>query len=164
MPQIEPPEKPVGDALAVVAGMQPVLEPGDLVFCTTSDEVVAAEARPSALGLFSEAEGLSLILPRATAEALGFPVDLPMRRIVLTVASALDGVGLTAAVAGALAAEGVPCNVVAAFHHDHVFVPSAMAERALQVLKALQASAVRNGVASPPRRRDAPAVTLDESP
>ena len=163
--QIEPPEKPVGDALAMVAGMQPVLEPGESrLLHDVATRWSRPRPRPSALGLFSEAEGLSLILPRATAEALGFPVDLPMRRIVLTVASALDGVGLTAAVAGALAAEGIPCNVVAAFHHDHVFVPSAMAERALQVLKALQASAVRNGVASPPRRRDAPAVTLDESP
>ena len=90
-------------------------------------------------GLFREAEGVSLILPRKTAEALGFPVDLPMRRIVLGVASALDGVGLTAAVASALAAEAIPCNVVAAFCHDHVFVPSAMAERALAILKALEA-------------------------
>ena len=56
--------------------------------------------------------------------------------------SALDGVGLTAAVSGALAAEAIPCNVVAAFHHDHIFVPSGMAERALAVLKALQGGAV----------------------
>jgi hypothetical protein len=27
-----------------------------------------------------------------------------------------------AAVTAALAAEGIPCNVVAAFHHDHLFV------------------------------------------
>jgi hypothetical protein len=50
---------------------------------------------------------------------------------------ALDGVGLTAAVASALAGEGIPCNVVAAFHRDHIFVPSEAAERALAVLKAL---------------------------
>jgi hypothetical protein len=64
-----------------------------------------------------------------------------MRRIELTVRSALDGVGLTAAVASALAEAGIPCNVVAAFHHDHVFAPAAMAERALAVLHALQQSA-----------------------
>ena len=64
-----------------------------------------------------------------------------MRRIELTVHSALEGVGLTAAVASALAREGMPCNAVAAFHHDHIFVPSGMAEQALGVLTALQASA-----------------------
>ncbi len=123
----------------MLAGMRPVLEAGEVVFCTTSDEALAAAAQPAAQGLFREAEGLSLILPRQTAEALGFPVGLPMRRIVLAVASALDGVGLTAAVASALAAEAIPCNVVAAFHHDHVFVPSERAERALAILKAVQA-------------------------
>ncbi|RBP09233.1 hypothetical protein DFR50_12270 [Roseiarcus fermentans] len=125
----------------MVAGMRPVLEAGDVVFCTTRDDALVAAAAPAALALFREAEGVSLILPHATAERLGFAVDLPMRRIVLSVASALDGVGLTAAVAGALAREGIPCNVVAAFHHDHVFAPSAMAERALAALEALQAAA-----------------------
>jgi hypothetical protein len=63
-----------------------------------------------------------------------------MRRITLTVPSALDGVGLTAAVATALADAGIPCNVVAAFHHDHLFVPAAMAKRAVRVLLDLQAA------------------------
>jgi hypothetical protein len=31
--------------------------------------------------------------------------------------------------------------MVAAFHHDHVFVPAAQAEQALQVLLKLQAAA-----------------------
>ncbi len=84
---------------------------------------------------------MSLILPSAAAAALGFPVALPMRRIELGVTSALDGVGLTAAVASALAGAGIPCNVVTAFHHDHVFVPSGMAARALAVLQALQQQA-----------------------
>jgi uncharacterized protein len=97
--------------------------------------------QPLALGSFHEVEGLTLILPRGTVEALRLAADLPMRRIELTVNSALDGVGLTAAVASALADEGIPCNVVAAYHHDHIFVPSGMAERALVILKALQASA-----------------------
>lgn len=125
----------------MVAGMRPVLEPGDVVFCTTADAALAARARGVALALFREAEGVSLILPRADAELLGFPVDLPMRRITLAMPSALDGVGLTAAVASALAAEDIPCNVVAAFHHDYVFVPSQKAARALAVLEALQARA-----------------------
>ncbi len=125
----------------MLALMNPLLDAGEVVFCTTADAAVARGAQPLALGSFREAEGVSLILPRAAAEALGFPVVLPMRRIELTVHSTLDGVGLTAAIASALAAQGIPCNVVAAFHHDHLFVPSGMAEQALAVLTALQASA-----------------------
>jgi hypothetical protein len=63
-----------------------------------------------------------------------------MRQITLRVHSALDGVGLTAAVASALSDAGIPCNMVAAFHHDHVFVPSSLAAAALDALRKLQAS------------------------
>ncbi len=135
----------VRETRQMLALMNPLLDADDVVFCTTADKALAEKAGPLALGSFREAEGVSLILPRAAAEALGFPVALPMRQIKLTVNSALDGVGLTAAVASALAAEGVPCNVVAAFHHDHIFVPAAKAEMALAVVKALQDAAAPRG-------------------
>ena len=125
----------------MLAGMNPVLDEEEVVFCTTTDKHLIAEAQASALGWFQEREGTSLILPRGVAEAQGFDVSLPMRRIVLEVNSALDGVGLTAAVSAALAAESIPCNMVAATRHDHVFVSSARAERALAILEALQAEA-----------------------
>jgi hypothetical protein len=50
-------------------------------------------------------------------------------------------VGLTAAVAGALADLGIPCNMVAAYHHDHAFVPEADADRAMEALRGLSAAA-----------------------
>lgn len=126
----------VRDTAAMIAGMAPVLDPGAWVFCTTT-----GPAPPEALATFAEAEGLSLILPLEAAERLGFDAALPMRRIALTVQSALDGVGLTAAVAGALARAGIPCNMVAAFHHDHAFVPADRAEEALAILERLSAGA-----------------------
>ncbi len=43
--------------------------------------------------------------------------------------------GLTAAVATALAKEGIACNVVAALRHDHLFVPYDRAAEAMEVLK-----------------------------
>ncbi|QIG52420.1 ACT domain-containing protein [Nordella sp. HKS 07] len=122
----------------MLANMTPVLEPGEFVFCTTRDADVLSRALPLAEGWIKEEEGTTLILARADAAAFSFDTAMPMRRIVLTVFSALDGVGLTAAVAGALAANGIPCNMVAAFHHDHVFVPAAMAERAIAVLRDVQ--------------------------
>ncbi len=120
----------------MVRGMAPVLRPGAWLF-------VAAPGREDlvaqALASFREDEGLSLVLPEALARAEGL-AGAPMACLTLTVWSALDGVGLTAAVSGALAAEGIPANMVAAFHHDHVFVPLAMAARALEVLERLAAS------------------------
>lgn len=81
---------------------------------------------------------MSLILPVSIAKAAGFDAGNPMRCITLKVYSALDGVGLTAAVASALAGQGIPCNMVAAYHHDHVFVPSDKAEETMKILIALQ--------------------------
>lgn len=125
----------------MIAEMNPDAVPGEIVFCTTSDGGVAMKALPRARALFAEGEGMSLILPLEIAEELGFSTDLPMRQITLTVVSSLTGVGLTAAVATALAEAGIPCNMVAAYHHDHVFVPAELLDDAMSVLTSLQANA-----------------------
>ncbi|WP_265086797.1 ACT domain-containing protein [Ralstonia pseudosolanacearum] len=62
-------------------------------------------------------------------------------RITLNVYSSLEGVGLTAAFATALAQQGISCNVVAAIYHDHIFVPLEDAKRALEALLAMQSEA-----------------------
>ncbi|MBO9194176.1 ACT domain-containing protein [Rhizobium sp. 16-449-1b] len=133
--------EPVRDAKAMLSGMTPSLDAADYVFCTTKDEQLAMLAAPSSLGWFREAEGVSLILALGDALRLGFDTTLPMRRITLTVFSSLEGVGLTAAVATAPANHNISCNMVAAYHHDHVFVPTADAEEAMRVLLDLQAAA-----------------------
>ena len=120
------------DTDAMIAGMAPVLDAGVYHFCTGD-----AALLPEALASLREDEGLSLILSDAVARAHGMPCDLPMRRITLTVHSALDGVGLTAAVATALAQAGIACNMVAGHYHDHAFVPEADAARALALLRTL---------------------------
>ena len=125
----------VRGAREMIAGMRPELKPGAYVFCAARDRDWAAL---SPLAMFREAEGVSLILDRATAEAAGFPVEAPMALITLNVYSALDGVGLTAAAATALAKAGIACNMVAALNHDHVFVPFERADAAVEVLLRLQ--------------------------
>jgi hypothetical protein len=127
---------PVRGRDAMIRGMAPEPRPGRFVFATLPAGR-AADTASRAIATFVEEEGVSLILPVAEAEALGLDVSLPMVCITLTVHSALDGVGLTAAVSGALAEAGIPCNMVAAFHHDHAFVPEERSEEALAVLRAL---------------------------
>lgn len=119
----------------MIAGMNPRLDPQSYVFCT------GGPLQADALAVFHEDEGLSQILPLDAAREAGYDVSLPMVRIVLEVHSALDGTGLTAAVSGVLADAGIPCNMVAAFHHDHVFVPAVDAERAFALLRRLQSGA-----------------------
>lgn len=128
----------LGDMLA---GLEPALTAGMFVFASFPGAQVPAGAMEWALGWFREAEGISLILPRETALTLGCGDDPPMRRIVLQVNSSLEGVGLIAAVAGRLAEHGIACNVIAAFHHDHLFVPAGRADEALRLLGDLQREA-----------------------
>lgn len=92
------------------------------------------------LCIFREREGLSAILPRALAKREGLLEDDAAGgycQITLQVHSSLEAVGLTAVVSRELAAEGISANVVAALHHDHVFVPERDAQRALQILRGI---------------------------
>lgn len=122
----------------MLAGLSPKLQRETYQFVTFADGRLPDGAAQSAIGWFRESEGVSLILPRDDALALGCGGGSPMRQITLQVYSSLDGVGLTAAIAGRLAKHGIPCNMVAAFHHDHVFVPADRAEKALSLLQELQ--------------------------
>ncbi|OGX90114.1 ACT domain-containing protein [Hymenobacter coccineus] len=122
----------------LLATLEPALHSGDYVFCAVGP---AASIPAGALGWFREAEGVTLILPQADADAQGFSYEYVAAWLTLTVHSSLAAVGLTAAVAGALTQENISCNVVAAFYHDHLFVARADADRALGALRALAAAA-----------------------
>lgn len=131
----------ISGCLEMLAHLAPSLQEGEYVFCSVEDDGAnCAHLHP--LAMFREPEGISLILDARLAQEHRLPViSGRMRCITLEVHSSLDGVGLTASVSSALAEAGIPSNVVAAFHHDHVFVPAAMAERALDILHKLQAEA-----------------------
>lgn len=112
---------PVGDLAGMLAGMAPVLDPRRWAFL-----LVDGAPPEDAFAIIREDEGTTAIVAH---DGGGFA------RITLTVHSALEGVGLTAAVATALAQRGIACNVVAGYHHDHLFVPCARAEEALEALR-----------------------------
>lgn len=127
------------DLDALLATMQPVLAEGRFVYASVPADDLAACLARDPVGLFREAEGVTLIL-RADA-AQGLATSAPMRMITLSVHSSLQAVGLTAAFATALAAAGISANVVAGFYHDHIFVPEQDAGRALETLRALSHAA-----------------------
>lgn len=114
--------------------MRPELRPGRYVF-TTPETPLPPAVRP--VMMFAEDEGQTAVLTQPEADGLGLSYDVVLAWITLQVNSALDGVGLTAAVSGVLADAGIGCNVVAAAFHDHLFVPEASATRAVQLLEAL---------------------------
>lgn len=129
---------PISGREAMIAAMDPQLDPRSWRFVLVTPDN-APQLLGAAIGTFREDEGVTAIVPVAVADEAGL-AGPDFRRIVLRVQSNLKGVGLTAAVASTLADAGIACNVVAAYHHDHVFVPVGRADQALTILQSLQAS------------------------
>lgn len=136
------------DLATLLRALDPVLDPVEYGF-----GVLAGGAAPSGstgaldpLCLFREDEGMTVIAAAAALDAAGIAQARGWARITLRVHSSLQAVGLTAAVARALADAGISANVVAAYHHDHVFVPW---DRRQDALAALQECADRMGAADP---------------
>jgi len=122
------------DLTRLLRTLRPELNPGRFVFTT-----VAGPAPPGVQPVVTvtEPEGRTLVLPQPEADAAGLGYDYVAGWITLRVNSALDAVGLTAAVAGELARAGLSCNVIAGYHHDHLFVPHDRSAEAVTVLEAL---------------------------
>jgi hypothetical protein len=123
------------DLRTLLKNMTPSLQAGAYVYCVVPN--LQAIDPEEVVGVFKEAEGFTVIMRKEMADDLGLTYTYVAAWITLTVHSALEATGLTAAFATALAEAGISCNVVAAYFHDHIFVAKADGERAMEVLKAL---------------------------
>ena len=85
-----------------------------------------------------EDEGLCLVVPVDVAVNSGQQPDFVAAWLTLRVHSALQAVGLTAAVSRVLTEANIACNVLAGRLHDHLLVPEADAERAIQAIESLR--------------------------
>ncbi len=110
--------------------------PGAFVFATLPPDAGAPTGMAPVM-TFREGEGLTLIVSRDEAEAVGLDYTFPCRMITLEVQSSLDAVGFLAAVTARLAEAGIAVNPVSGFHHDHLFVPEDRAEAAMEVLRGM---------------------------
>jgi uncharacterized protein len=126
------------DLLKLIKGMNPELNKGEYVFCRAHSKEHAAALDP--LCYFLEKEGVTVILPKEKADLMDIPYESICVWITLTVHSSLEAVGLTAAVSKSLTDANISCNVVAAFYHDHIFVPAKDADRAMDALQKLTAA------------------------
>ena len=119
----------------LLKSMRPVLKEGEYVFCTLPHPASPDLGALAPVGLFHEDEGLTLILRRERADAAGLAYSGAFRWLTLSVHSSLEAVGFIAAVSTRLAAQGIGVNPVAAYFHDHLFVPAARATEALALLE-----------------------------
>jgi uncharacterized protein len=123
------------DLKRLLASLEPVQRAGRFVFAVVDDQASLKDLAPEAT--VREDEGLAVVLRHEQADRLGIAYDYVAAWITLRVHSALDAVGLTAAISTALADAGLSCNVIAGYHHDHLLVPADGAPEAITVLSDL---------------------------
>ena len=90
--------------------------------------------------IFREEEGITAIFledAKADLSELSKPLEGPFALITLSVNSDLFAVGFLAKISTVLAENGISCNAVSAYHHDHIFVPYKRKNDAIKALKEL---------------------------
>lgn len=122
------------DLEELLSSLTPALLDGEYVFCSFKNAQYGDYKELEPLAAFTETEGLTLILLKNHADEHGFSYESVFKCLTLTVYSSLEAVGLTAAVSTKLAEHNISANVIAAYHHDHIFV---QAERAIHALRIL---------------------------
>ncbi|AIY14019.1 ACT domain-containing protein [Cellulophaga baltica] len=117
---------------ALLKSMKPKHNLGEFVFCKTAhlEQINLSQI----IMTFKEEESTTIIAKKEVADQLNLDYSYIASWITLTVHSSLEAVGLTAAFSNALAKNGISCNVVAAFYHDHIFVDTKDTEKAMEIL------------------------------
>jgi hypothetical protein len=135
------------DLHKLLSSLDPVLDPREFGYAI----VPHGTPLPSGVqpwGMFREDEGLTVIAPAADLAAAGITALTGLARLTMMVQSSLEAVGMTAAMATALTGAGISANVVAAYHHDHIFVPWGRRDEAVAVLQGLARQGSAGGMTS----------------
>ena len=118
-------------------GMSPILLAEAYVFCSFEKANYGDHIDLEPIGAVMESEGLTLVIPKTKADEHGIGYKSAYRCITLNIHSSLDAVGLTAAVSTKLAENDISANVLAGYFHDHIFVQSELAEKAIAAINEL---------------------------
>ncbi len=124
----------------LISSMKPTLARGEFVFVTLPGATYGDASHLAPIASFVESEGLTLIIPKVRACEAAIDYDETFRMITLQVHSSLSAVGLTAVVSKQLTDKGISSNIVAAYFHDHIFVPSNRADDALLALRQIRSN------------------------
>jgi uncharacterized protein len=130
----------IPDLSLLLRSMEPALNEGVYVYSSVPPNFDVG--RLSFVALIREREGVSVVVPEREALQAELPVLFRAAWITLAVPSNLHASGFTAAFSSALAAAGIPCNVVAGAYHDHIFVPYERSNDAMSALRRLQHEAI----------------------
>lgn len=126
----------VSDLATLLKSMRPSLDAAPYLI-TTMTPAEIANLGSSPFAAIKEAEATTVVIAESVVVDPSKNLDR-YAKITLGVWSALEAVGLTAAIATALAGNDIPANVIAGYYHDHIFVPWHERNRALKILHTLR--------------------------
>lgn len=124
------------DLASILADLSVTRRPGVFTFVPLPEPV---EVDDEIHALVHEAEGVTVVTTVDVARARGWESEFEGAWLTLEVHSDLEAVGLTDAVARALSAESIPCNVLAGYYHDHLLVPLERSDEAIRAITRLRA-------------------------
>lgn len=133
----------------LLSTLQFTVHPDVFVFATTANDTssflpVLSKLPASVIQMyFREAEGTTVIttLDDLKKHCPDLDYQFPCRMITLQVHSSLEAIGFMAVIASKLADKRISCNPVSGCYHDHLFVPVAVVEDAIEVLTELAGDA-----------------------
>ena len=99
----------IRDLDELLAGLTVSQRPGG--WCMVSGVALSDDVEVAAM--VTEAEGATMVISAADAMRMDLEPEFIAAWLTLNVDAALDAVGLTAAISSALAADGIPCNMLA---------------------------------------------------
>ena len=122
------------DLEKLLTSMSPELMDGEYVFCTFQNAQYGDYLDLEPVAAISESEGLTLIIPKRKADDKNINYESAFKRITLRIHSSLEAIGLTAAFSSKLTEHEISANVIAGYYHDHIYVQSDHAEKAMKAL------------------------------
>jgi len=115
--------------------LRPLLSESRYVFVTLIDPRI--DVMQVSLSIFRESEGVSVVISKMQADELSLTYEGIFALITINIRTSLNATGLTAKISTALASAKIPCNVIAAYHHDHLLIPENLTGRAMEILESL---------------------------
>jgi hypothetical protein len=128
------------DLKKILESIDPYLVDESFIFMTTDQSLSSISNTLNPIASFKENEGLSIVITQATADKNAITYDSVFSCISLGVHSSLESYGLISTISGELTQNNISTNVFSGYYHDHIFVQSEKADKALEIISKIGSS------------------------